>query len=241
MAAFLSEAATAAAAAVLAARKTPSKVLKADDDRELQYLAAAYQAIEWESVVHDVEDDLEDAAEESGLEALLAIKMSNADMISVVNEIAADFASRRAAEMVGMKYDEDGALVENPDAKWAISDTTRDDLRDLIEQAFKQEAPIADLAQSIMEAGTFSAARAKMIADTEVQWAQARSSVETWQHSGLVIKTDWQVSNLDPCVVCLAFSEGGPYPLKTTPIPVEDSHPHCHCVLRVASVSQKAA
>lgn len=34
-----------------------------------------------------------------------------------------------AAEMVGMKYDAEGNLVPNPSAKWAISETTRDELR----------------------------------------------------------------------------------------------------------------
>ena len=235
---FLKQAGSAAADAVLATEKKLNKLRKApkDDDEELRYLTASYQSIDWESIVSDVEDELEEAASEGGMEALLQVDFSDADMISAANDIAAAFAKKRSAELVGMKYNDAGELVQNPNAKWAITETTRDDLRDLIEQSFEQETPIDELAEAIRDAATFSEARAEMIANTEVQRAQVSGSLDTWKQTGLNIELSWQLSNLDPCVICLAFSEDGPYPLKSAPVPVDDSHPNCRCVLRVESV-----
>jgi hypothetical protein len=60
------------------------------------------------------------------------------DAPAVPNRIttkAVDFAASRAAELVGRKYNEAGELVENPNAQWAINDTTRDWLKGEIRDA----------------------------------------------------------------------------------------------------------
>jgi hypothetical protein len=50
-----------------------------------------------------------------------------------------------------MKYDADGDLVENPNARWAITDTTRQRLRDLETKAFDEGWTPDDLATAVNE------------------------------------------------------------------------------------------
>lgn len=236
---FLAKAGKAAAAAVL---KKTSKLAKADDDpSDWKYIAsAAYAAIEWEPLVQEIKEDIEEVVQNGALDGLGQLSISDEDLFSAANTMAADYAHERAAELVGMKYTADGNLVTNPDAQWAISETTREDLRDLIESAFEQETPITQLSADIRDSQMFSEYRAQMIAATEVQRAQILGTVEIWKESGLVETVIWQVSALGPCSECAenqdeevklgsAFPSGDQYP------PV---HPFCRCVLRPGKITQ---
>lgn len=234
---FLTKAGNAAAAAVL---KQTSKLAKADDDPSdwKMSASAAYVAIDWEPLVHEIEEDIEEVVEAGALSGLGQISITDEDLFSVANTVARDYAHNRSAELVGMKYDADGNLVANPDAQWAISETTREDLRDLIEAAFEQETPITQLAQDIRDSQMFSEYRAEMIAATEVQRAQILGMVEIWKESAIVETVIWQVSSLGPCDECAenedeevklgsVFPSGDQYP------PV---HPFCRCVLRPGKI-----
>jgi len=239
---FFATAAKAASLAVLKQTTPATKIVRKADNEPPDYellASSAFQAIDWEPVVQEIEDDIEEAVEEGGLSGLAYIEVSDEDLFAEVNTIARDFARKRAAELVGMKYTADGELVANPDAQWAISETTREDLRDLIEAAFEREAPIADLVDEIKASSIFSEARAEMIAATEVQRAQILGSVEIWRESGIVETVIWQVSSLGPCDECAdnadqevdlgdAFPSGAQYP---------PAHPFCRCVLRPGKVN----
>ena len=106
----------------------------------------------------------------------------------VLNKAARNFARKRAAEMVGKKW-VNGHLVDNPRAKWAITDTTREVLREAVKQAFSQEggAP-ADLSKRIEESGIFGEARAEMIARTEMARAQVEGALVTAGEVGVIAK-----------------------------------------------------
>ena len=73
---------------------------------------------------------------------LVQLEIRDTKLISAVNTIAADYAKARSAELVGMQYDDDGNLVENPNAEWAISDTTRVKIRSIVTEAFQDETDI---------------------------------------------------------------------------------------------------
>lgn len=114
-----------------------------------------------------------------------------------LNEAAREFARARAAELVGKKWVDTGTgfeLVDNPDARWTITEPTRERLNQLVTRAFNEGMDPEDLRQSILESGEFTPARAKAIADTELATAQEYGSLRTWAESGVVQKKGWMIS-----------------------------------------------
>lgn len=203
-------------------------------------------ASEFDDLPSNTRDALEQAANAGVNKGILDVHLSDSSLISAVNQIAADWASERAAEMVGKKYNADGELVDNPDAKWVIADTTRDELRTLIKQAFEQETSMPELTASIRAAGAFSEGRADMIARTEVANAQVKGNWEVWEATGLVTAVQWAVSDDDNvCDECLGNDEeivdfGEEFPSGDTSPP---AHPNCQCTIFAASITgeEKAA
>jgi hypothetical protein len=159
-------------------------------------------------------------------------------MIAASNTVAEEYAAARAAEMVGMRRTESGKLIENPNAEWAISDTTRDELRTIVRDAFETETPLPTLIDKIKAAGAFSNHRAAMIARTEVQTAQSAGNFDIWKTSGVVTGTKWfpSADHTEECecepnfLVTVPFGELFPSGDFYPPV-----HPHCECV--VAAVS----
>jgi hypothetical protein len=98
---------------------------------------------------------------------------------------------------------EAGELIANPDARWAISDRTREKIKQIVADAFSAETPLEEVKSAIQAAaegnGIFSPARAEMIARTETMRSQVAGNVAVWKKSGLVEKVRWMVSNLEPC------------------------------------------
>ena len=208
------------------------KVRKADDDSK-RIADEIYAAIESEfaSLPDAARKALEQAGIGSAQDAWLEIEISDAGIFDGVNRSAIEYASKRAAEMVGMKLNAAGELVANPSAKWAISDTTRDRLREIIKNAFEEKVPASRVVQQIQDADIFSEARAKTIADTEISNAQVRSSLDLYKKVGAKIK--WTATGPDPCPICEMndgeirkigdpFPSGDLYPL---------AHPSCYCHL----------
>jgi hypothetical protein len=113
----------------------------------------------------------------------------NQNTTDQVNDSAVAYARDRAAEMVGEKV-VDGKLVPNPNAKWAITDSTRDALNSLIVDALIECKSIDELAGEIEaladEEGTtpFSAKRARTIARTELGLAYAHGYREGARAAG---------------------------------------------------------
>lgn len=207
------------------------KLHKADTPNPHQLLNELL-LIDWTPLLEEIEPYMEELAEHGALQALTGLNVTNADVISGVNEAAANWAAQRAAELVGMKRLPSGKLVENPDAKWAISETTRDDISELVMNAFEARTSIEELASQIQEAGTFSESRAMMIARTEGRRASTQGNLEGWKGSGVVSGVELLLSEdhdaNSPCD-CSDIAEGGPYPLDDPPdCPV---HPNCNCIL----------
>jgi hypothetical protein len=207
---------------------------KADDSEEKA--DSIYRAIEDEfrSIPAEARAALEAAALSGISNGFLQIELSDANLLSSVNTLASEYAAKRAAELVGMKYTEDGELIENPNAKWSISSTTRDRLREIVKGAFEEKTPYSEVIDDIRNADIFSESRATMIAKTEVQNAQVRSNFNVWEKSGLVNKVKWLAVGPDPCPICEAndslvrslgdaFPSGDKYPT---------AHPRCECILQ---------
>ncbi len=178
-------------------------------------------------------------------QALATLGVDDRDITSQVFKEAAEYASMRSAEMVGMKYDEEGNLVDNPDSLFAISDTTRDDIRAAVEDAIENGTPAADLADTISDLGAFSDARAMMIARTELIAANNKGHMSAFKNSGVVQYKAWSTAGDDDVdeEICQANEDQGPIPLDDD-FDSGDSeppgHPNCRCTL-VAVVGAEAA
>jgi SPP1 gp7 family putative phage head morphogenesis protein len=160
-------------------------------------------------------------------------------MLAQVNEQAVAFAEERAAELVGMKWSEDaGAWIVNPNAEWAIDDTTRSRIQTLTTQAEQEGWSNDKLADALQDDTGFSDDRAEMIARTETAFADIQGNLAGWEASGVVEAKEWSVSQDEVCDDCLAldgkivgldedFPEGDP-PL----------HPRCRCDLLPVVMTQ---
>lgn len=179
--------------------------------------------------------------------AMLQLELHDTQLIAAANTIAAEYASDRAAELVGMKYDDEGNLVENPNAEWAISDTTRDKIKRIVADAFEGETSVKSIAAKIQQAleeddaGIFTDERATTIAKTEVANAQAGGNFEVWKKSGLVQTVKWTVSADEPCDECAGNEDqevefGKPFDSGDLMPP---AHPNCRCVLVAVKIAEE--
>ena len=197
----------------IVAKVKATKVRKSDEEDIKKLLGDdAFWTQLWIDLPADLTDDLEEAVRAGMAKGLLEadVKLSSASAINEFNGIAQAYAKKRAAEMVGMKFDDAGALVPNPGAQWVIADTTRDDLRRIITEAFEHNTKMEDLVKDIQDAGAFSGVRAQMIAATEVSHAQAGGTYEVWKKTGVVKTCQWQTSNLENvCPECEANEDQG--------------------------------
>jgi len=224
-----------------------TKVAKAaDDPKDIDEIVDAIMAdITWSELVDIVEPDLNAAYIEGatvGLKEVEAIAPNGVEintLISEVNSVAGGWAKDRAAELVGMKWVDD-EFVTNPNAQYAITDTTRSMLRLTIAEAFDSETTMASLESAIQTAGAFSADRAELIARTEVSMAQTAGNYAGWVKNGNVEATRWQVSaDHEICDECDANEDAGPVKLGEA-FPSGDlhtpAHPRCECVLIASKI-----
>ena len=226
--AFLQKAAKQLAAHVL----KQAKVHKGAKDDVLRGL----DDIKWEDLALDATKDITNIATEYAKRGLTQLGINDADLMATVNEVARDWAKQRAAEMVGMKYDDEGNLVENPDAKWSIAETTRDDIQELVTEAFEEHTSLKELSQQILDATTFSRYRANMVATTEASNAQAQGSITAWQASGVVEEVSVMLSyDHEGEDECDEVVDGGPYPL-TEVLGLVPIHPNCECTVIATKV-----
>ncbi len=170
-------------------------------------------------------------AVDSGEQAMTALDIDDKKLMSLLRERATDWAKDRAAELVGMKYNADGELVENPNAVWRIDDATRDMIRDTTTQALDEGWTTTDLADALQDSYAFSDARAETIARTELARADIEGNTIGWKASGLVSGKQWLAAP-DCCDDCQdydgdiaalddSFEDGADVPL----------HPNCRCAI----------
>ena len=140
--------------------------------------------------------------------ALLGVE-DDESITSQVFTDAVEWARARSAELVGKSWDEDGALVDNPDASMAISDATRDDLREAVAKALEDGDSAAELAERIEGLGAFGEDRALTIARTEIIRANANGQMAAMRGSGVVKLKAWSTATEDVCDDCLENEDAG--------------------------------
>ena len=187
---------------------------------------------------------LEDAILSGVAKGVIDVQLDDSKLIEACNSVARDWASERAAEMVGMKYDAEGKLVANPNAKWNIAKTTRDDIRRIVTNAFSDETDMRDVQAQVLDAiseeEVFSDVRAEVIARTEISRAQVKGNYDLWERSGLVEEVTWQLSDTheteDDCNLNdgAVVKFGQPFPSGDFMPPL---HPQCVCVIIAAKIT----
>jgi Phage portal protein len=213
------------------------RLLKAKNDEEklADQIMADLEA-EFNLMPDEIEDALAQAALGGASLGSIQVSITDRDMLDKVNSVAADWARRRAAEMVGMRRLADGSLIENPNAKWAITDSTRDKLMIVVRDLFAEDAPtLKDIEARIMDAGIFSDTRASMIARTEISLAQSQGNLEAWRHGG-VLTVEWQLSSdHDHDDECDENEANSPFDIDS--VPDCPAHPNCDCTLVLGTLA----
>ena len=204
-----------------------------DAARIAEAAAAIVEALkwtDWDKLPDLVQSSLQSTAEEGADIALAELSIDDADILNVVNEGAVTYAHDRATEMIGKKW-VDGVLVDNPDAQWAITTSTRDAIKAEVEAAIKSGISMDDLAANIAENYAFSKDRAMLIARTEVVNAAEQGVLISWRESGVVVGKRVLLA-ADPCAICVANADEGAIPLDQ---PYKSGamapvfHPRCEC------------
>jgi hypothetical protein len=164
---------------------------------------------------------------------------------AATDEEIAGFVALRTAELVGMKRLADGSLVQNPDARWAITDATREDLVRTVVQAIEEGWTPTQLAGVIQGAYTFSPQRAAVIARTELARSQAFGNYIAWHLTGLSVMVQWVTSGEENvCPICDDLEDIGVVPLGFEFAPGVEYppiHPNCNCALEIVSTEANDA
>lgn len=186
--------------------------------------------LDWSGVVPDVAVILGAVVKDGAQEGLKSIASAKQPGDGVVTKWAMD----RAAEMVGKKW-VGGQLVDNPNATWVITDTTREMIRLMVAEAVDQGKTTKELAKTLRESFAFSRARAEMIARTEVALADQAGQMLGYEESGLVKGTEWTTAEDDKVSSdCNLNADAGMVPLGT-PYPsgalAPPAHPNCRCAI----------
>lgn len=223
IAAFFKEEAERVAAA-LAQEYGLNKVMKAKKPQELK----------WEVLYGILNDALVEAYRENATQALADVGVrADPAIVALLDEAALEYAETRSAQLVGMRRTKRGKLVPNPNPKYAVSELTREGLRDTIATAVEEGWSAQDLADEIVDSYEFSAARAQTIARTELAFAHTEGNMAGWKESGVVEKKQSILgSEHDMDDVCDDNASAGAIPIDE-PFPsghmLPPYHPNCVC------------
>jgi len=178
-----------------------ARALEKDEDDLLDRLMRAIDNDELLVVMEDMRPLLEKVSIEGGIAALDQVGVTDDESITnLVNQAAVDYALDRSAELVGKKY-VDGKLVDNPNADYAIDDSTREMLRQDVAQATEEGWSNDELADQLADNYAFSDDRAETVARTETAYADVGGNLEAYKASGVVSDKQW-LTAADCCDDC---------------------------------------
>jgi hypothetical protein len=202
---------------------------------QIEELVSSIDLSSLEVIVDAMDEGFYDIASDTALKALAQVGVkATDDLVNRVNQAAVDFARTRSAELVGMRFNAAGDLVQNPNAAYAITDSTREMLRSTISQGLADNIGTDAIAEAIQGSFAFSAERANLIAMTEVRNANEQSKLEGWRaagEAGVTVMKSWQVSNNEnTCDICEGNDADGLIDLDADFSSGDDAapaHPNC--------------
>ena len=210
---------------------------------EIEAIIARVDFAGWSVLVGNVEPTIEAVIKDSAYAALAQVGIdteARKEVRNIVDERAVAYARERGAEMVGMRVDELGRLIPNPNAFWQITEPTRDYIRASVREAIAEGWSNDRLAAALSEAYGFSSTRAMVIARTETNRAASIGALMGYKASGVVDAKKWLTAEDDlVSEECQANGVAGPagdgvlpldadYPSGDEAPPV---HPNCRCAI----------
>ena len=197
----------------------------------IQAVFSELRVISVDSVAYTLKPLLEDLTITLGADA-------QQQLVGVVNKKAIEWAKDRAAELVGMGYNQEGALVANEAAKMNIVDTTKAMIKNLIVDGLQQNIGRQAIADNIVSSLAFSAERALLIAETEIARANEYSSLLSMltisKSAGLDTEKSWSTAKDEKvCAdICAANEAEGKISINDdfqSGDPCAPAHPRCRC------------
>lgn len=154
----------------------------------------------------------------------------------VIDERSVEFASKRAAWLVGKRVLPDGSYIDNPNAEYRITDMIRENLRDIIARSTEEGWSAQQTAKEIRNAEAFSDKRAKNIARTELAFAHEQGALDEWRESGVVVGKRSILADTHPAPdVCDEAADEGVIPLdalfESSGVQAPPHHPSCLCAM----------
>lgn len=215
---------------------------KSDEEDEAARIVALINMNGWTVTIGDVEEILAAMGKDGARMAWLQLGgiPDDESLVTTADDVTVDYAKQRAAELIGMKYNAAGDLVENPNPVYAITDTTRDSLQTLITQAMQEGWSNDHLASQIEDNYAFSESRADTIARTETKRADMQGSMSAYRASGVVHgKQSVMSDDHDHDDECDDNEDDGVIPLDDNFSSGDDAppyHPNCNCTLVPADI-----
>lgn len=195
-------------------------VHKADDQIDIDEILNGLRIDFDADLSADLAEELSDIYRSSGAAGLaqLGVKLRG-ELVDQVNDRAVDWAEGNAADLVT-----------------AISDATRDMLRNTIAAGMQDNLSAEDIADNIAEGYAFSEERAMLIATTEIASANSEGALAGYEEAaneGISVKKSWLILD-DACEDCQENADAGAIDLDEQ-FPTGDdappAHPNCRCVL----------
>ena len=197
--------------------------------------------LDWDDVGDDIADEVEPVARGAGRQLL--VQIGNEDAFSVVDAFAVDYAKRRGADLVGRKILSDGTVVDNPSPAFAITESTRDMVREKLISALDAGSSVHELRTAIMD-DVFGVSRALVIARTEVSFAHNQGQLEGAKESGLAYKAWYAADDEAECEDCQGNADEGVLEISDGFSSGDDAppvHPNCRCSLVYYSADDEEA
>lgn len=195
----------------------------------------AVDAADWAGIASAAAVELEAVARDGVHQTFTEIGITDQGITDQTFDAAVEDARARAAELVGMSWDDDGNLIDNPDADMAITDTVRDSIRQAVADAIEAGDSPAQLAARIEGLGEFSADRAEMISRTEIIRSHAQGQLAALKSSGVVEEKGWSTAeDGDVCDDCEGNADAGAIDLDDDFPSGDDAppaHPACKCAI----------
>lgn len=189
---------------------------------------------DWAELIDLTEPLLVSIAISGGTAALDQLDITEDDIDDLMRNRAEAWARDRAAEMVGMRREGD-TLIPNPDAKWQITEGTRDMIRGVTEQALEEGWSAQEMAKNIADSAAFSDSRALMIARTEIAKADVAGTMVGYRASGIVQGKEWITAEDDlvseECQLCGAAGVIGLNDVFPSGEDAPPNNPNCRCAV----------